>query len=111
MTMNRTTLTMAAAGLLAVALLAPAAAQRHQPEVHGVFDGDSMYTLLPPDGIPAIREPAYVSGAEADAQMSNQEPVMGMVSGDDAVCWSTWQLDHHEIVNDQLAGTAIAATW
>lgn len=109
--MTRTTLTLLGAGLLAVALLAPAGAQRSAPGIHGVFDGDTMYTLLPPDGIPAIREPVYVTGEEAEAQMSDQEPVIGMADGDDAVCWSTWQLDHHEIVNDQLAGAAIAATW
>lgn len=109
--MTRTNLTVALAGLLALAMLVPAAAQRPEPEVHGVFDGDTMYTLLPPDGIPAIREPEYVVGAAADAQMSDHEPVMGMADGDDAVCWSTWQLDHHEIVNDVLSGTAVAATW
>jgi hypothetical protein len=109
--MTRTTLTTCAAGLLALVMLVPAIAQRPEPTVHGVFDGDTMFTLLPPDGIPAIREPEYVTGAAADAQMSGHETVMGVVTGDDAVCWSTWQLDHHEIVNDSLAGTAIAATW
>lgn len=114
--MTRTSFTLLAAGLLALALmalalLAPATAQRPQPEVHGVFDGDTMYTLLPPDGIPAIRDPEYVTGAAADSQMSDHETVIGVVNGDDAVCWSTWHLDSHEIVNDELAGRAIAATW
>ncbi len=31
--------------------------ERPEPQVHGVFQGDTMYTLLPPDGIPAILEP------------------------------------------------------
>ncbi len=70
-----------------------------------------MYTLLPPDGIPAIMDPQYVTGDEAAAQMSADEPVMGLFTEGDAVCWSTWQLDHHEIVNDVFNGTAIAATW
>ena len=114
--MTRTSFTLLAAGLLALALmalalLAPATAQRPQPEVHGVFDGDTMYTLLPPDGIPAIRDPEYVTDAAADSQMSDHETVIGVVNGDDAVCWSTWHLDSHEIVNDELAGRAIAATW
>ena len=86
-------------------------AERPEPEVHGTFQGDDMYTLLPPDGIPAIIHPEYVTGEDAVAQMLPHEPVMGVVEGDDAVCWSTWQLDHHEIVNDVLAGTSIAATW
>lgn len=86
-------------------------AERPAPEVYGEFQGDKMYTLLPPDGIPAITEPEYVTGEEAAAQMSPQEPVMGLASADDAVCWSTWQLDRHEIVDDTFDGTAIAATW
>jgi hypothetical protein len=86
-------------------------AERPEPEVHGTFDGDEMYTLLPPDGIPAILDPEYVTGEEAAAQMSAAEHVLGLATGSDAVCWSTWQLDHHEIVNDVFEGTAIAATW
>ncbi len=88
-----------------------ALAQRPEPEVYGTFDGDEMYTLLPPDGIPAILDPEFVTGEEAVAQMSAEESVMGLATEDDAVCWSTWQLDHHEIVNDIFNGTAIAATW
>lgn len=99
--------------LLAVLLVlaSAAAAERPEPEIHGTFDGDPMYTLLPPDGIPAILEPEYVTGSAAAAQMSADEPVMGVFSDGDAVCWSTWQLDSHEIVNDTLDGAAIAATW
>jgi len=97
---------------LSVLLLADAAlAERPEPEVHGTFDGDEMYTLLPPDGIPAILDPEYLTGEEAAAQMSPEEHVMGLASANDAVCWSTWQLDHHEIVNDVFEGAAIAATW
>lgn len=84
---------------------------RPEPEVYGVFQGDEMYTLLAPNDIPAIMEPEFLTGEEAAAQMSPDEWVMGMADDDDAVCWSTWQLDHHEIVNDEFAGAAIAATW
>ncbi len=97
---------------LTVALLAVAANAQHQkPEVYGEFDSDKMYTLLPPDGIPAILDPEYLTGKAAAAQMSPEEPVLGLARDDDAVCWSTWQLDRHEIVNDTFDGTAIAATW
>ena len=88
-----------------------AEAERPEPEVHGEFQGDKMYTLLPPNGIPAILEPEYVTGQAAAEQMMVDEPVIGVFTADDAVCWSTWQLDHHEIVNDVLAGRSIAATW
>lgn len=86
-------------------------AERPEPEVYSTFDGDAMYTLLPPDGIPAILDPEYVTGKEAEAQMSPAEHVLGLATENDAVCWSTWQLDHHEIVNDVFEGAAIAATW
>ncbi len=85
--------------------------ERPEPKVHGVFDGDEMYTLLPPDAIPAITSPEYVTGDEAAAQMMPEEPIIGVATGDDAVCWSAWQLDHHEIVDDHIGDTPIAATW
>ena len=47
----------------------------------------------------------------APIRCEQDEHVMGLARDGDAVCWSTWQLDHHEIVNDHLAGEAIAATW
>jgi len=85
--------------------------ERPEPQVHGVFQSDTMYTLLPPDGIPAILAPEYVTGDTARNQMTPAETVMGLAAGDDAVCWSTWQLDHHEIVNDTFQGRPIATTW
>jgi hypothetical protein len=97
--------------LSAVLVVAAALAERPEPEVYGTFDGDEMFTLLPPDGIPAILDPEYVTDEEAAAQMSPAEHVMGLAIEGDAVCWSTWLLDHHEIVNDVFNGVAIAATW
>ena len=94
-----------------ISMIGPVLAERPEPEVHGVFDGDEMYTLLPPDAIPAITNPEYVTGDEAAAQMLPEEPIIGVATGDDAVCWSAWQLDHHEIVDDHIGETPIAATW
>ena len=105
------TLALALMAALAVTAPAPAAAQRPDPEVFGVFEADTMYTVLPPDAIPAIRDPRYVRGAAARDQMSPEEVVMGVALGDQAVAWSTWHLDRHEIVNDHVGGRAIAATW
>ncbi len=86
-------------------------AQPPDPEVHGTFEGDPMYTLLALDAIPAIRTPEFVSGEAADQQMQDDEPVLGVVIDGEAHAYSLWQLDHHEIVNDTLGGRAIAATW
>jgi hypothetical protein len=95
-----------------LSLLAAAAnAQRPEPEVHGTFQGDPMYSVLPVDAIPAIREPAFVTGEAADRQMRPDEPVLGVVIGGEAHAYSLWQLDAHEIVNDTVGGRAIAATW
>lgn len=96
---------------LAAFLPDPSSAQGPEPSVFMVFEADTMYTVLPPDAIPAIREPAHVTGEAAKAQMTPDEPVIGVAVGDDAVCWSTWHLDRHEIVNDRAGGRAIAATW
>lgn len=97
--------------LLTLGVVTAATAEGPEPEVHGVFQGDEMFTLLPPDGIPAIMAPEYLTDQPAADQMSAHEPVLGLAGADDAVCWSTWQLDHHEIVNDVFNETAIAATW
>jgi hypothetical protein len=86
-------------------------AQRRKPEIHGVCDGDTIYTVLPPDAIPAIDDPAFLSGNEADLQMFPDEPVLGLVVGEDARAYSLWQLDDHEIVNDVVGGDALAVTW
>ena len=103
----RQTITVCVAMLVA----ATAAAQRPEPEVVATWGGDEVYQALPLGAIPAIDEPAYVSGEAADAQMKPDEPVLGVVLGEKARAYSLWQLDGHEIVNDELAGTAIAATW
>jgi hypothetical protein len=99
------------ASLMIAGVWGLAMAERPEPEVHGTFEGEAMYTLLPPDAIPAITAPEYVTGEDAAAQMLAHEPVIGLAQGDDAICWSTWQLDHHEIVNDVIGTTPIAATW
>jgi hypothetical protein len=99
--------------VIAVAVLTitgPADAQR-EADVVRTIDGDAVYKLLPPDRIPAIRDPEFVTGTEADRQMLPHEPVLGVVIGEEAHAYSLWQLDAHEIVNDEIAGKAIAATW
>jgi hypothetical protein len=80
-------------------------------EVAFEHGGDPVYRVLPPGQIPAIDEPRFVRGKEADEQMSPEEPVFGITMGDESRAYSLWQLDRHEIVNDELAGVAFAATW
>jgi hypothetical protein len=74
------------------------------------IDGDRVHTLLRPDAISSIDEPQFVRSSEATF-MRHDEPVVGVVSGGVAKAYSTWHLDHHEIVNDTLAGKPVAVTW
>lgn len=100
-----------AAVVIGLALTIPAAAQRPEPKVVATVGGDDVYQVLPVGAIPAIDDPTFVSGAAANAQMSAAEPVLGIVVDGEARAYSLWQLDAHEIVNDEIKGTAIAATW
>lgn len=74
------------------------------------IDRDRVYTLLPPDAIPSIDEPRFVTAAEATF-MHDDEPVIGLVAGGVPKAYSTWHLDHHEIVNDVTGGQPVAVTW
>lgn len=99
--------------VLAGAVLAAStvAAQRPEPKAVATWGGDKVYQVLPLGAIPAIDDPEFATGESADAQMKPEEPVLGVVVGDTARAYSLWQLDGHELVNDQIEGTAIAATW
>ena len=90
---------------------AVASAERPEPEIVATWGGDEVYQVLPLGAIPAIDDPEFVTGEAADAQMAADEPVLGIVIGDTARAYSLWQLDSHELVNDVIEGTAIAATW
>lgn len=60
---------------------------------------------------PVVRQPKYVSAAEGDRLLAADEPVLGLVHGGQARAWSTNQLNEHEMVIDELAGTPILATY
>ena len=79
------------------------------PQVKAL-EGDKVYKFLGPDRIPAIDQPRMVPADQADF-MADDELVLGVVAGGEARAYSLWHLDRHEIVNDELAGEPIAATW
>ena len=87
--------------------------KKKRPTLPSVMvEGEPMFTVLGKDGIPALDDPTFVTAAEASAFMKPEETVLGVVGRDGtAKCYSAWQLDDHEIVNDQLDGEPIAATW
>jgi hypothetical protein len=75
------------------------------------IDGEPVVQLLPVDSVSSVDEPRMVPAAEAGEFMRDDEMVIGVADGNQARAYSTWHLDHHEIVNDRLGETPIAATW
>ena len=73
--------------------------------------GHTLYTVLKPGDIPAIFKPEFISVDQADSLYYSDEPLLVVTAGDEVKAYSTWHLDHHEVVNDFIDGTAIAATW
>ena len=65
----------------------------------------------PPDGIPAIDRPAFVSPAEAAAWLVPKEPVLALEVKGDARAYPLQILMWHEIVNDVVGGVPIMVTF
>lgn len=76
-----------------------------------VIDGEPVITVLGKDAIPAIDRPQFVSVQEANRDFRDDEPVLGIRQGEVARAYSLWQLNHHEIVNDQVGDLPLAITW
>lgn len=70
-----------------------------------------IISLLPPDAIPAIEDPQFLSVAEADEEYDAREPVLGVEINGDARAYSIPLLSRHEIVNDTVGGVPVAVTW
>jgi hypothetical protein len=65
----------------------------------------------PPDGIPAIDRPVFVTPAAADAWLGAKEPVIAVELGGDARAYPLQILMWHEIVNDTVGGRALTVTF
>jgi len=65
----------------------------------------------PPDGIPGIDRPKFVSTTEADAWLAPQEPVLAVRVGGEARAYPLRILIWHEIVNDSVGGRDVAVTY
>lgn len=95
-----------------LACLLPAALPAQQREIkEAEVHGHTMYTLLAPGDIPAVFEPKYVPISIADEYYYPDEPLIAVIDGGEAKAFSTWHLDHHEVVNDYINGKAITVTW
>lgn len=65
----------------------------------------------PPDGIPAIDRPKFVTPGEAVAWLSAKEPVLALEVNGDARAYPLQILTWHEIVNDTIGGRAVSVTY
>jgi hypothetical protein len=79
--------------------------------VWGTVDGDPVVDVVPRDAIRAVGKPRFVTAVEGDRFMRAEELVIGITVEGEARAYSTELLDHHEVVNDRIGGSAIAATW
>ena len=65
--------------------------------------------LLPRGGIPAVFDPRFVTASQAD--IPDDAWVLGVALDGEAHAYSLNLLNHHEVVNDRIGGTAFAAVW
>jgi hypothetical protein len=65
----------------------------------------------PPDGIPAIDRPAFVTPADAARWIAPKEPVLALEVKGDARAYPLQILMWHEIVNDVVGGVPVAVTF
>lgn len=69
----------------------------------------NIRVVLPPDKIPAIRHPEFVSAHKAG--IHPDEPVVGLTINGDNRAYSVYLLNSHEIVNDVVGGEPVAVAW
>jgi hypothetical protein len=65
----------------------------------------------PKDGIPALKDPKFVSVKVADAWLKPKEPVILVQVGDDARAYPIQILIWHEIANDTVGGEPLVVTF
>jgi len=63
------------------------------------------------DGIPSIDDPSFDDAAAGDEMLNPGDPVFGIELDGEAKAYSQHILVSHEIVNDTVGGTNIAATY
>lgn len=76
-----------------------------------LIDLSQVTSVIPPDQIPSIDQPAFVSVTEADAYLEDDEPVVIVDIAGDVRAYPVQILIWHEIVNDVVGGNAVAVTY
>jgi hypothetical protein len=72
--------------------------------------GDVISGGPPPDGIPSIDEPTFVTPDEVDF-LEDPEPVMALEIDGDARAYPMQIMTWHEIVNDTIGGVPVTVTY
>ncbi len=70
-----------------------------------------MVTILPRDGIPAIKNPEFIAAFDSIGQMRDAEQVIGVSINGDHRAYPITVLSVHEIVDDVVGGRPIAVTY
>ncbi len=68
-------------------------------------------SVIPPDAIPAINEPRFLSLEEASEWLSGESPVVAFERNGDARAYPLEILTWHEIVNDVVGGEPVIVTY
>jgi hypothetical protein len=76
-----------------------------------LIDLGQTISVLPPDSIPAIDEPFFVSVDEADVYLTSEEPVAVLEIAGEARAYPVQILMWHEVVNDTVGGIPVAITY
>ena len=77
----------------------------HSIDVEQILSGGP-----PKDGIPALFNPKFMAGRQADF-MRGGEQVLGVVIDGAARAYPTRILSWHELVNDKFGDTAVLVSW
>jgi len=78
---------------------------------HNVAYSEILSGGPPKDGIPALKDPQFVSVTDADAWLRPREPVILVQVGEDARAYPIQILIWHEIVNDTVGGEPLIVTF
>ena len=65
----------------------------------------------PPDGIPSIDDPKFISVQEANSRLEDSELILGLNINGDIRAYPLQILVWHEIVNDKIGGVPVAVTY
>lgn len=85
------------------------AQEKPRPKLPDPIPVEGFKQLLPRGGIPAVVDPTFVEAPKAE--IPDEAWILGIASGEEAYAYDLNLLNHHEIVNHDLGGAAIAAVW